>query len=484
MHGVSALGTLPRALLFGIVPLTMVLGSCNITPSLTIYGIFPTKIPLSVRDSTDITIEAATIPGQTIRYHAVARRGRVIQLNDTSKTFRYYAPYTSRAPDAAGNIVIGDKIEIRISDGFRTIDQSYPITLAGNSLVFKAEGGTGCSNTAGTDCNGPLMVATVDETGLAIRDIKPLADDEEKPLVGTQPVISPDGRRIAYVYYPGNGTSAIYTIDASAQVRNLTGSQLGSGFQVDPSWSPMGNELVFASDRGGNFDIYRSSAEQQGAVAWQITRNPVDERYPSWNPNPQKADSIAVSAHANSLRELGTVQAGAAWNVFLLDIQSGVYTKQLSMLSQRGPYGPDFALEPRWRQDGLTLAYTQRGPINNNISNAARFQRIIVQDTNTNPGGGVPLNPTEQGGPQVGESNPAWNPQGTEIAYLRLITDENGNPTSSQLWKGSATTTRNNGQPAFGSYGPRNWELGNAIPALHLVSTSANPVGGWSLDWR
>lgn len=475
------------------VAVVLPLGGCP-TNQIFVHDVRIENPQLSVRDYTDVTVEAtAWRPGATLTYEARATRGRVVQANIYSKTFRYYAPYTSRFPDANGTPTTGDTLTVRISDGLTSIDTTKAITLTGNTVVFKGES-QNCSNESSSDCNGPLYAGTVDDSGMSVRDIRELRDAQKRHLWGTQPTVSPDGRKLAWVLWPGtdssglphpvNGT-AILTLDAGGIVSQITGGGPEQGFNVDPSWSPFGNEMVFASDRGGGgYDIYSVSTEQQNLPVRRLTANPADERYPAWNPNPSLRNILAVSVHANSLKDLGRQDNSAAWNIMLLDTRTSGYTRQITALSQTGPNGPDFALEPRWRLDGQWLAFTQRGPIGNTTSNAARYQRIMVQDSNTSMGSAVPLNPNEQGGVQVGESNAAWSPNGNEIAYLRVTLDGNGNPLSSQLYKGTPNLSKPGQSTPGGSIGPQQWQMGHSIPSLHILSTTARPVGGWSMDWR
>lgn len=476
-----------------LVALAQPLVGCNIN-QIFIHDVRIENPQLSVRDFTDVTVEAtAWRPGATLTYEARATRGRIVQANNFQKTFRYYAPYTSRSPDAAGNPTQGDTLTVRVSDGFTSIDTTKLITLTGNTVVFKGES-QNCSNESATDCNGPLYAGTVDDSGLSVRDVRELRDAQKRHMWGTQPTVSPDGRKLAWVLWPGNDNSglpkpvngtAILTIDAGGIVAQVTGGGPEQGFNVDPSWSPFGNELVFASDRGGKgYDIFSVSTEQQNLPVRRLTANAADERYPAWNPNPAQRNVLAVAVHANSMQDLGRQDNGAAWNIMLLDTKTSGYTRQITSLSQVGPYGPDFALEPRWRLDGQWLAFTQRGPIGNTTSNAARYQRIMIQDSNTSAGSAVPLNPNEQGGVLVGESNAAWSPNGNEVAYLRVTLDSNGNPLTSQLYKGTPNLSKPGQSSPGGTIGPQQWQMSYTIPSLHILSTTARPVGGWGMDWR
>ena len=65
-----------------------------------------------------------------------------------------------------------------------------------------------------------------------------------------------------------DGRFQIVVLDiASSRVTRLT---RGRGNNENPSWSPDGRHLVFASDRAGSYDIYTMRAD--GTDVSQLTR--------------------------------------------------------------------------------------------------------------------------------------------------------------------------------------------------------------------
>ena len=70
---------------------------------------------------------------------------------------------------------------------------------------------------------------------------------------------------------------------AKALVSYIT---VGIGTNMMPCWSPSGNQIVFVSDRGGNWDIWVMNAN--GANVIQLTNDPQFEQHPVWSPNGQK----------------------------------------------------------------------------------------------------------------------------------------------------------------------------------------------------
>ena len=65
----------------------------------------------------------------------------------------------------------------------------------------------------------------------------------------------------------------------------------GSGFtrltnneadDLFPTWSPDGEEIVFHSDRDGNYEIYMMNAD--GTNLGNLTNNPANDTNRSWTP--------------------------------------------------------------------------------------------------------------------------------------------------------------------------------------------------------
>ncbi len=76
----------------------------------------------------------------------------------------------------------------------------------------------------------------------------------------------------------GKTSSNIYLTNINDNsIINLTG---GLGFNLSPVWSPLGNWLVFESNREGNWNIY--FIKPDGTHLEQVTQSPSDESYPAW----------------------------------------------------------------------------------------------------------------------------------------------------------------------------------------------------------
>jgi Tol biopolymer transport system component/DNA-binding winged helix-turn-helix (wHTH) protein len=68
--------------------------------------------------------------------------------------------------------------------------------------------------------------------------------------------------------------------DERGSLRRLT---FDAGLQTDPTFSPDGRRLAFASNRDGNFDIWVQPLE--GGDPIQLTNDPADDTQPDWSPD-------------------------------------------------------------------------------------------------------------------------------------------------------------------------------------------------------
>ena len=153
-----------------------------------------------------------------------------------------------------------------------------------------------------------------------------------KPIVGArQPALSPDGKRLAFVY---RGDIWL-TNSKGGRARPLT---FHLEYDAYPVFSPDGHWIAFGSKRHGGWDIFVIPAE--GGKARRLTWHSGHEIPFGWSPDGQQ---IAFGARRDSP------------NYCLMSVEVATYKSKVLV--------EDYAAlrYPRWSPDGNTLLYTRYG---------------------------------------------------------------------------------------------------------------------------
>ena len=107
--------------------------------------------------------------------------------------------------------------------------------------------------------------------------------------LASDPVWSPDGRKIAFVRL--SKPLGVYVVNADGSgVRNLTPKPMGAAY-ARPAWSPDGRKIAFASERDGNSEIYLMNANGSGQR--NLTLDPAYDGDPGWSPDGKKITFVS-----------------------------------------------------------------------------------------------------------------------------------------------------------------------------------------------
>ena len=119
-------------------------------------------------------------------------------------------------------------------------------------------------------------------------------DREEGAIARTIRSPSPDGTKNIFIRGDGDQTD-IYIVDNSGDARTSTRLTDSPNFDINPTWSPDGMRIAFASgsSRGGPFDIW--VVDIDGSHLVNLT-NGLGGRWPAWRPASPSATSVEAQS--------------------------------------------------------------------------------------------------------------------------------------------------------------------------------------------
>lgn len=194
---------------------------------------------------------------------------------------------------------------------------------------------------------------------------------------------SPDGNRLAYIMDKNGGEAYDIKVLNFSQNR-IIGLTPNTPFEILPSycWSPDGEQIAFAANRGGIFDVYiMSSLGGYIKKVFSLT-------FPFWE--------LEWSPDGRYLSIVSEAKGQDYW-VYIVDVQSGEY--QLVTMDS----DPICAKDASWSPDGRFLAFA---------SNHLGYYNIAVYEIETKKVAFL----TEG---ETSDEFPDWSPKGDKIVYLK-----------------------------------------------------------------
>ncbi len=257
----------------------------------------------------------------------------------------------------------------------------------------------------------------------------------------SDPRISPDGRRVAFVVETidpaANAVrSAIWLVeaDASAPPRPLTSDTF---LDSQPRWSPDGRVIAFVSNRSGTRQVWLLPME--GGEPRRLTDHPLGAGEPCWSPTgdriaflaagpDRRGDPVAIEetddrrrvlrirTHRHKLDGQGFFGAQRT-HLWLISLDGGPAVQLTD-----GPF--DDAM-PAWSPDGTRIAFIS--------------DRSADRDTHYG-GGAVHLVDVATGtvrqltSERHRAASPAWSPDGRQIAYVSADAPDDASAATARLW--------------------------------------------------
>lgn len=168
------------------------------------------------------------------------------------------------------------------------------------------------------------------------------------------------------------------TVDEIGLAGWCSGNYLAPLSPGEPPPEPL---IAFASDRGGNYDIYVMRSD--GSTVQNLTQHRAKDGSPSWSPNRRW---IAFSS-----------DRGGDDDIYLLDLGSGLNPPAVIPAIQ----GPGDQIHPAWARDGERLAY---------VSNEDGDWEIYIARVDGSEKRQLTHN-------AAWDSFPTWSPDGREIVF-------------------------------------------------------------------
>jgi hypothetical protein len=155
---------------------------------------------------------------------------------------------------------------------------------------------------------------------------------------------SPDGRKFAFVVFAG-GDQELQILDVDSGDEEQKFNLPGIGALQNPAWSPDGTRIAFSGMKGGVSDLYVLDIASGGVQ--QLTNDRYGDLQPTWSPDGR---TIAFATDRSPKTDFGTLVFGEV-QIALLDVS----TREVRGVNL---FGPDAKhINPQFTPDGLELFF-------------------------------------------------------------------------------------------------------------------------------
>lgn len=235
----------------------------------------------------------------------------------------------------------------------------------------------------------------------------------------SEPEISPDGRRVAFVVTRMDAKadsyqSAIHIVDTEGgEPRQFTA---GAKRDTSPRWSPDGRWLAFLSERGED-KPQLALMPADGGESRILTELPLGAGVPAWSPDSTR---IAFSAKtgtppdpdpkkAKPFRTITTMKYRVNGQGFTYDQRRHIFQVRIAVGEPQQITDGDWDdTQPAWSPDGTQIAFVSARHADREFDTQSDLWVVAAN-------GGEPRQVTKTAGAR---GAPSWSPDGSSIAHI------------------------------------------------------------------